>query len=70
MVITAWEIPTDPSPCVSLPRPSTAAGTLLLLRGSRSALQLLLQSLACPLPALAAGGGGAGGEQQQWLLHG
>lgn len=30
---------------------------LLLLGGRGSALQLLLQSLACPLPALAAGGG-------------
>nr|KAF6408023.1 sialic acid binding Ig like lectin 6 [Molossus molossus] len=50
-------------------RPPTAAGTLLLLGGPGSALQLLLPGPAGPLRALAAVGGAAGGEPQQCLLH-
>ena len=41
-----------------------AAGPLLLPGGRGSALQLILPSLAGPLPALAAGRGAAGGELQ------
>uniref|UniRef100_A0A8C3WLZ2 Ig-like domain-containing protein n=1 Tax=Catagonus wagneri TaxID=51154 RepID=A0A8C3WLZ2_9CETA len=48
----------------------TAAGSLLLLGGRGSALQLLLPSPARPLPALAAGGGAAGREPQQRLGQG
>lgn len=51
-------------------RPPAAAGTLLLLGGPGSALQLLLQGPAGPLPALAAGGGAAGGEPWQRVPRG
>uniref|UniRef100_A0A287B5X8 Ig-like domain-containing protein n=1 Tax=Sus scrofa TaxID=9823 RepID=A0A287B5X8_PIG len=50
--------------------PPPAAGSLLLLGGQGSPLQLLLPSPARPLPALAPGGGAAGRELQQRLDQG